>query len=141
MNAPRDPAPARDPSGRRPEVIIDFGVEDGLLTVHLKNIGDRPAYRVVTEFARPFYGLGGAKCISEMRLFRRVDFMAPGKVFSQFVDKLSSYARRRQPMLISATISYQDREGNRFEDRINHDLRIYLELGQAKLVRPTRSGD
>lgn len=119
---------------------MDFAVDDGLLTIHLKNIGDGPAYGVTTTFLRPFYGLGGDKCISDMRVFRRVEFMAPGKVFSQFVDTLASYAKRRQPMRVVATVSYADRAGNRFEDRIVHDLRIYLELGQARVARTEPHG-
>lgn len=119
----------------RPEVIVDFSVDDGLLSVHLRNVGRRSAYRVATKFDKPFYGLSGRKCISEMRLFRRLDFMAAGKQFSQFVDALPNYTRRKQPLRLKATVSYRDREGNRFEDTIVHDLRIYLELGQAKLIK------
>lgn len=122
----------------RPEVIVDFGVEDGLLSVHLKNVGRRSAYRVATKFDKAFYGLNGHKCISDMRLFRKLDFMAPEKQFSQFVDTLANYARRKQPLRLKATVSYRDREGNRFEDTIVHDLRIYLELGQAKLIKANK---
>ena len=122
----------------RPEVIVDFSVEDGLLSVHLKNIGRRSAYRVATKFDKAFYGLNGRKCISEMRLFRRLDFMAPEKQFSQFVDALPSYAKRKEPLRLKATVSYRDREGNRFEDTMVHDLRIYLELGQAKSIKANK---
>jgi hypothetical protein len=122
----------------RPEVIVDFSVDDGLLSVHLKNIGCRSAYRVATTFDKPFYGLSGRKCISEMRLFRRLDFMAPGKEFSQFVDALPRYASRKGPLRLKATVSYRDREGNRFEDTMVHDLRIYLELGQAKRIKANK---
>jgi hypothetical protein len=118
-----------------PEVIVDFSVDEGLLSVHLKNIGCRSAYRIATKFDKPFYGLGGRKCISEMRLFRRLDFMAPGKEFSLFVDTLPNYARAKQPLRLKATVSYRDREGHRFEDTMVHDLRTYLELGQAKLIK------
>ena len=124
----------------RPEVIVDFSVDDGLLSVHLKNIGWRSAYRVATKFDKAFYGLNGRKCISEMQLFRKLDFMAPGKEFSQFVDALPSYARRKGPLRIKATVSYRDREGNQFEDTMVHDLRIYLELGQAKRIK-ARQGE
>jgi len=48
-----------EPTGRRPEVIVDFHVERGLLFVMLKNIGSSSAYRVVTRFDQPFRGLGG----------------------------------------------------------------------------------
>src|SRR5687768_13735733 len=99
----------KDKSGsieRRPEVIVDFSVEDGLLNVQLKNIGCRSAYGVKTQFDKPFYGVGGGKCISKLRLFRRLEFMAPGKEFCQFVDALPAYAKRREPMRIKATVSY-----------------------------------
>jgi hypothetical protein len=125
----------------RPEVIVDFVVDDGLLTIQLKNIGSRSAYLVKTEFDKPFYGLGGAKCISEMRVFRKVDFMPPGKEFSQFVDSLSGYAKRKQPMRVVATVSYRANDGSQFQDRIVHDLRVYLELGQATLIRREPQGD
>jgi hypothetical protein len=125
---------------RRPEVILDFTNEEGLLTIHLKNIGARPAYAVKTAFDRPFHGLDGKKCISEMRVFRNLEFMAPGKDLSQFIDVLGNYAKRKEPMRIAATISYRDREGKRYQERIVHNLRIYLELGQAKIISKRQGG-
>jgi hypothetical protein len=124
----------------RPEVIVDFTLDEGLLTIHLKNIGARPAYAVKTVFEKPFHGLDGRKCISEMRVFRNLDFMAPGKNLSQFVDMLANYAKRKEPMRIAATLSYRDREGKRYQERIVHNLRIYLELGQAKIIRKPKEG-
>jgi hypothetical protein len=121
-------------SARTPEVIVDFTVDEGLLSVCLKNIGDGSAYRVRTVFDKPFYGLGGEKCVSRMRVFREVAFMPPGKEFCQFVDMLGRYAKRREPMRLKATVSYRDRTGNRYEDTMVHDLRIYLELGRARLA-------
>ena len=58
----------------------------------------------------------------------------------QFVDILASYAKRKEPMRIKASVSYQDREGRRYRETMAHDLRIYLELGQAKLFRQTKGG-
>jgi hypothetical protein len=124
----------------RPEVIVDFKVEDTMLSVCLKNIGRGSAYVVKTEFDKDFYGLNGEKCISRMRLFRRVDFMPPGKEFCQFVDILPRYAKRREPMRLKATISYKNREGTRYVEKVAHDLRIYLELGQAKFSTQREEG-
>ena len=93
-----------------------------------------------TTFDKPFKGLGGAKRISDMRVFRRVEFMPPGKAFSQFVDPLAAYARRKEPMHLVATVSYRDDDDNRYEERIPHDLKIYLELGQANIVRKATRG-
>jgi hypothetical protein len=125
---------------RRPEVIVDFIVDEGMLSIRLKNIGDGSAYRVRTVFDKPFYGLGGEKCVSRMRVFREVAFMPPGKEFCQFVDMLGRYAKRREPMRIKATVSYRDRTGNRYEDTMAHDLRIYLELGRARLATEKQGG-
>ena len=130
----------KDLSYWRPEVIVDFTVEDGLLSVCLRNIGGRGAYHVKTEFDKPFSGLNGKKYISRMRHFKRLDFMAPGKEFCQFIDALASYALRKEPLSIKATVTYQDREGNRYEDAISHDLRIYLELGSARSSRNESRG-
>lgn len=127
-------------SARRPEVIIDFIVAAGMLSVCLKNIGDGSAYRVRTVFDKPFYGLGGDKCISRMRVFREVAFMPPAKEFCQFVDLLGRYAKRREPMRIKATVSYRDRTGKRYEDTMVHDLRIYLELGRGRLASAKQGG-
>ena len=118
----------------RPEVIIDFAVEEGLLTVGLRNVGCTSAYRVRALFDKPFCGLGGEKSISGMRLFRGLDFLPPQKEYRQFIDRLQAYAKRKEPMRIKATVSYRDRDGNRYEETISHDLRVFLELGQAKLT-------
>jgi hypothetical protein len=124
---------------RRPEVIVDFAVDKGMLNIYLKNVGDGSAYRVRTVFDKAFYGLNGDKCISRMRMFREVPFMPPGKEFCQFVDMLGHYAKRKEPMRLKATVSYRDRDGKRYHDAMAHDLRIYLELGRATVV-PARNG-
>ncbi len=125
MPLPTQPLP------HRPEVIIDFAVEDGLLSVALKNVGSTSAYRVRTTFDKPFHGLGGDKPISTLRLFRELAFMPPQKEYRQFIDHLHAYAKRKEPLAINATVSYRDRDGNRYQESIAHDLRIFLELGQA----------
>ena len=127
-------------SPQRPEVIIDFAVEEGLLTVALKNVGNTSAYRVRTLFDKPFCGLAGEKSISSMRLFRSLDFLPPQKEYRQFVDHLQAYAKRREPLRIKATVSYRDRDGNRYDETMLHDLRVFLELGQAKLTNAQAYG-
>lgn len=128
---------AAPPPSPRPEVIVDFACREGLLFVILKNIGARSAYRVTTRFDKPFTGLGGGKPMADLRLFRRLDFMAPGKEFCQLVDPLALYLKRREPARLTATIAYRDREGSAFEDAITHDLRIYQDLGEIRLARPS----
>jgi hypothetical protein len=129
--------PGPDSSGddRRPEVIVDFTSADGLLFVVLRNIGTRSAYKVTTRFSKPFRGLDGRKLISDMRLFRRLEFLPPGKEFSQLVDSLPAYFRRREPTRLTVTITYQDREARRYQDVIAHDLGIYRDLGYLRRSR------
>jgi len=64
---------------RRPEVILDFTAEDGLLYVVLRNIGARSAYCVAVQFDQPFHGLGGAKRVSAMQLFDTFSSCRPRK--------------------------------------------------------------
>ena len=66
--------------------------------------------------------------------------MPPGKEFCQYVDLLVSYAKRKEPLRIKASISYRDRDGNPYRETSAHDLRIYLELGRARIVKP-KGGD
>ncbi len=128
----RSRAPEASNDTNRPEVIVDFISQDGLLFITLKNIGARSAYRVTTRFDKPFRGLEGRKCISEMQLFKRLEFMPPGKEFAQFIDTIDTFFRRREPHKVTATIAYTDRARRRFKDVITHDLRIFRELGHIR---------
>jgi hypothetical protein len=121
--------PDEAPTERRPEIIVDFQIENGCLFVVLKNIGTSSAYRVVTRFDRPFHGLGGTKDVAEMALFRGVEFMPPGKQFVQLVDQIHAYFGRKEPPRVKATVTYADRDGRQFEDVMPHDLQIYRDLG------------
>ena len=115
-----------------PDVILDADVSDGLFSLVLWNVGARGAFDVVTRLDPPFTGLAGEKAITELLLFRRLPFLAPGKRLVQFVDPLAAYAARKQPLQFTATITWRDREGRGFEQVIRHDLRVYLEMGQAR---------
>jgi hypothetical protein len=129
---PAAPASAAAASEKRPEVIIDFHVERGLLFVALKNIGAASAYDVVTRFDRPFHGLGGRKDMTGMALFRRIAFLPPGKAFLQLVDPLDAFFRRSEPLQLTAMVTYRSRDGARFEEEMPHDLQIYRDLGDIE---------
>lgn len=116
-------------SAPRPDVIVDFQCSDGLLFVALKNIGERSAYRVCTAFDQPLLGLSGQKRISEMPLFRCIEFVPPGKEFSQLIDPIGAWFRQNHPSRYTITLTYSDREGKRFRERIVHDLDVYKDLG------------
>ena len=118
---------------RRPEVILDFHVRRGLLFLGLKNIGTASAYRVVTRFDRPFRGMSGQKDMSTLALFRELEFLPPGKEFLQLVDPLNTYLARGEPVRLNATVTYSNREGQKFKDVMPHNLEIYRDLGEVDL--------
>ena len=115
----------------RPDVYVDFTVDQGLLFIVLRNIGGASAYDVVTRFDRPFRGLGGRKDISAITLFRSLPFMPPGKQFTQLVDHLDAYFRRDEPTRLTASMTYADREGRRYAEAVPHDLDIYRDLDET----------
>ncbi len=127
----RDHACARYNNGAmepRPDVIVDFVFEDGMLFVAVQNIGAEPAQRVHTTFEPAFKGLGGTASISELPLFANIEFLAPGRAIRTLLDSSAAYFARREPEQITATISYCDRSGNSFSCAIRHDLAIYRDL-------------
>jgi hypothetical protein len=128
---PHPPRPGATPVEVRPDVIVDFQVEDGLLFVVLKNIGAASAYGVVTRFDHPFHGLGGRKDIAELALFRSLAFVPPGKAFVQLVDHVGAYFARQEPRRLEATVTYADRDGRTYTDVMPHDLDIYRDLADA----------
>lgn len=115
----------------RPDVIVDFTVERGLLFIVLRNIGAASAYKVVTRFDQPFWGLGGTRDLSALALFRALPFIPPGKQFTQLVDPLAVYLQRGEPTRLIATITYTDRDGHGYSEIVPHDLEVYRDLAEA----------
>lgn len=110
------------------DVILDFRFEQGLLYIALVNISALPAYRVSVRFDKPFRGLGGDCEISSLRLFRRVEFLAPQRRIETLVDSTRAYFQRREPTSIKATVAFRDAAGKAHTREILHDLKIYQDL-------------
>ena len=116
----------------KPEVIVDFIFDNGLVFISVSNIGDKPAFKVSVEFDKKIFGVEGNKEISALPLFRNIEFLSPRKDIVTFLDTSASYFRRGEPTKISATISYQDSSGTKYTTTITHDLEIYKEIGYVK---------
>ena len=112
----------------RPEVIVEFLFDRGLLSVAVRNIGRRAALSVAVSFDRPFTGLGGAKDVSSLPLFRHIAFLGPDREIATLLDTSESYFKRKQPTRISAQVSYLDAESRKYRTTIEHNLEIYREL-------------
>ena len=126
--SPSNEAPKREEGSAGPEVIVDFRFEQGLLYIALVNISAAAAYRVSVRFHKPFRGLGGECEVSSLRLFRRVEFLAPHKRIETLLDSSLAYFQRREPTSIKATISFRDAHGKTHTREIVHDLKIYQDL-------------
>jgi hypothetical protein len=116
-----------DPNAR-PEVIVDFVFENGLLFLAVENIGDRPALKVVTTFDHKIMGVGGGQEITAIALFKNIEFMAPRKRIATLVDASSAYFQRGEPVRVAVTVAYSDGAGHRYTETIHHDLSIYGDI-------------
>ena len=112
----------------RPEVILEFLFDRGMLSVSVRNIGVRAAMKVAISFDRSFTGLGGAREISSLPLFKNVEFLGPAREIVTLLDTSASYFKRKQPTTIAARVSYLDADDRKYEATIHHDLEIYREL-------------
>ena len=120
---------ATDQSVRgRPEVILEFLFDRGMLHLAIRNIGERPAIATSVKFDKKIVGLGGQKDISTLPVFRQLEFLGPGREIVVFVDQSHSYFARKQPTKISARISYSDSEKQKYDTTITHNLEIYRDL-------------
>jgi len=125
------------PAARRdPEVILDVVFDRGLLFLVVSNLGDRPAHRVRVKFAERFSGVGGAKRIDRLALFRKLEFLAPQKSIEVFLDRSASYFAREEPASLTASISWRTPEGERLTSTVHHDLEIYRDLGYIEREVP-----
>ena len=111
------------------EVIVDVVFERGLLFLVVANTGDRPARSVRVKFDRAFRGVGGAKRIDRLTLFRRLEFLAPRKSIEVFLDRSAAYFARGEPTELNATVTWRAPDGARRTTTIHHDLEIYRDLG------------
>ena len=130
QKAKSDPhsASTTEASAGRPEVIVEFLFDRGLLHVSVNNIGNRPALGVSVKFDKKILGLGGTREVSALALFKNIEFLGPQREIVTLLDSSSSYFERKQPTKLSARITYQDFEKRRYEISIKHDLEIYRDL-------------
>ena len=118
------------------DVILDVVFDRGLLFLVVENIGDRPAHSVRVKFDHAFSGVGGAKKMHRLALFRKLEFLAPRKSIEVFLDRSASYFARDEPTQLIAAISWRTSDGARRSTTIHHDLEIYRDLGYIEREVP-----
>ena len=136
-SSPR-PEPERQHADARPDVLVDFEFDDGLLFVAVSNPSPHAAIAVRITFDPPFRGLGGERDIGRLALFRRLEYLAPGKRIATLVDSSAAYFARKEPTKVTATVAYRGLDGERHRREITHDLAVYRDL--AYVVRSGSPG-
>jgi methionyl-tRNA synthetase len=121
----------------RPDVVLEFLFDRGVLFISVRNIGARPATKISVKFNKKIIGLGGTKEISALPLFKNIEFLGPAREIVTLLDTTGSYFQRKQPTKLTAQISYQDPERRKYETTIKHDLEIYRDL--SYIVSPVTS--
>ena len=117
-----------DEPARRPEVIVEFLFDRGMLFLAVNNVGEGPAIDISVKFDQKIVGLGGSKEISEMPLFRSLKFLGPHREIVTLVDSTASYFARRQPVEVIARVSYKDNRSRQYDEVIRHNLEVFREL-------------
>jgi len=108
-------------------VIVDVVFEDGVLYVELANLADRPALNVTCSFDPPLVDVEG-RDVSELRLFRRVEFLGPGRRVRTLLDSVAGYFEREAATRVAVAVEYERPGEARRATKVTHDLELYREL-------------
>ena len=110
------------------DVLLDVLFERGVLFLELRNLGREPALDVSCAFDPPLRGLGGARDVSQLPLFRNVTLLAPGRSIRTLLDTSAAWFARREPTSVRVTVSWSSPTGERRSAELAHDLSIYRDL-------------
>lgn len=108
-------------------VVVDVAFEDGVLYLELANLADRPALDVRCSFDPPLVDVEG-RDVSELRLFRHMEFLGPGRRLRTLLDSVPGYFGRDAPRRAVATVEFERPGQPRRTTTVTHDLELYREL-------------
>ena len=109
---------------RLPEVIVDFECEEDSLFIIIANVGFSSAHRISIRCDKEIRDFRG-KQITAMEIFRRLEFIPPGRRIRLFVNSFAAYLRGKQPLRPTFTVTYFDREQRKQTDVIRHNLAMF----------------
>ena len=110
------------------DVVLDVEFDRGLLFLVLENLGDGPAHTVRVRFAAPLTGLGGERRIDRLQLFRRLEFLGPGREIRVLLDRSALFFAREEQTAFEARITWRTDEDERRSRTIRHDLGAYRDF-------------
>ena len=108
-------------------VVVDVVFESGVLYLELANLADRPALNVTCSFEPPLVDVQG-RDVAKLPLFRRVEFLGPGRRIRTLLDSSSSYFAREPATRVVVAVEYERPDQPRRTTQVTHDLEIFREL-------------
>ena len=108
-------------------VVVDVVFDGGVLYLELANLSDRPALNVSCRFEPPLVDLQG-RDVSKLPLFRRVEFLGPGRRIRTLLDSSSGYFARKTATRVTVAVEYERPDGPRQTTKLTHDLEIFRDL-------------
>jgi hypothetical protein len=108
-------------------VVVDVVFEDGVLYLELANLADRPAVKVACSFDRPLVDVQGRN-VSELRLFRKVEFLGPRRRIRTLLDMVPGCLGRKRTKRFVVSVEYERPGEDRRTTKVTHDLELYREL-------------
>lgn len=110
-------------------VTLDLLYERGLLYFVIKNYSLLAATDVKFVFDRKITGVDGQVEITGLNIFKNLRYLAPQKEIKIFIDVAAAFFARKGPNEIGVKISWLDENGEKRSNSIQHNFRIYEDLG------------
>ncbi len=98
-----------------------------MLYLELTNLADRPALNVECSFDPPLVDVQG-RDVSQLRVFRRVEFLGPRRRVRTLLDSVPGYFGRKGPPQVAVSVEYERPGAPRTAVNVTHDLELYREL-------------
>jgi hypothetical protein len=108
-------------------VVVDVVIEEGVLYLELANLADRPALNVSCTFEPTLVDAQG-RDVSELALFRQVEFLGPRRRIRTLFDSSVGYFARKAPARLTVTVEYERPDGPRRSTQAAHNLEVFREL-------------
>jgi hypothetical protein len=108
-------------------VVVDLVVEDGVIYLELVNLSDRPALNVRSSFDAPLIDVAG-RDISELRLFRHIEFLGPRRRIRTLLNSLDGHFGGDGAARIAVTVDYERPGEPRSATKVSHDLEVHRQL-------------
>jgi len=110
------------------DVLLDVEFDRGVLFLVLENLGDGAAHAVRVRFEAPLTGLGGERRIDRLQLFRRLEFLGPGREIRVFLDRSALFFAREEETAFTVRITWRTEHEKRRSRTIRHDLAAYRDF-------------